>query len=38
MIDTAGRPRIVVTGAVDWTGTEAARWIDALRGKGRKAA
>ena len=38
LIDTAGRPRIVVTGAVDWTDTEAARWIEALRGKGQKAA
>jgi len=30
LIDTAGQPRLVVIGAVDWTGQDAARWIDAL--------
>jgi len=33
LIDTSGQPRQVVTGAVDWTGQDAARWIDALGGR-----
>lgn len=31
LIDTRGRPRERVTGAVDWTGGDAQRWIAALR-------
>ncbi|WP_024537108.1 TlpA family protein disulfide reductase [Comamonas badia] len=31
LIDTQGRARQVVLGAVDWTGPEAARWLKTLR-------
>ncbi len=31
LIDTSGRPRRVVTGAVDWTGADAQAWIKALQ-------
>ena len=31
LIDTTGRPRRVVTGAVDWTGADAQAWIKALQ-------
>lgn len=30
LIDATGQPRQVVTGAVDWTGADAARWVQAL--------
>ena len=32
LIDASGRPRQVITGAVDWTGEPASRWIASLRG------
>ena len=32
LIDAAGRPQRVVSGAVDWTGAPAQDWIAALRG------
>ena len=31
LIDTHGRPRQIVTGAVDWSGAEALRWLRALQ-------
>lgn len=31
LIDTAGRPQRVVSGAVDWTGATAQDWVAALR-------
>ncbi|MFV0679401.1 TlpA family protein disulfide reductase [Ottowia sp.] len=31
LIDTAGRPQQLVTGAVDWTGPQALGWIERLR-------
>ena len=32
LIDASGRPRQVITGAVDWTDEPASRWIASLRG------